>query len=130
MMGAMRQEIERRPVLTAARPVPITRLQTTATTIATARADADLRINSLFAANMTGAGATITLHIVAEGDAASDANMILSQYTVAARDRAVLFALDYEALIDPGASLVGLCGSNNAIHVYGVGFDYRGEYGV
>lgn len=129
-LSPSRIEYERRQTLATPRPVSVSRLQSTVTTIATARADADFRIDSLFAAASTGSGDTITLYLVPTGGTAGADNLLLYQQAVGANNRVVLFTREYPLILSPGDTLQGLCGTNNAVHVYGAGTDYRGDYGI
>lgn len=129
-LQTLRQEREPRPILATPRPIPIARLQTTVSTVATARDDADFRIDSLVAAAATGSGDTVTLYLVESGGTAGAEHLLLYQNAVGANNRQVLFTKEYPLLVPPGYTLQALCGTNNAVHVYGMGFDYRGDYAL
>lgn len=129
-LAPSRIEYERRQTLATPRPIPVTRLQTTVSTVATARSDADFRVDSLFAAASTGTGDTITLYLVPDGETAGASNILAFEQVVDANGRVVLFTREYPLLLSPGDTLQALCGTNDAVHVYGTGTDYRGDYGI
>lgn len=116
--------------LKAPTPIAVTQVQTTATTVFTARDDADFQIESLIASNVTGSADWITVHMVSDGGSASTANTIVYQRSVPANLGIVIFDRENQGLLQPGYSLIALCNTNNAINVYGYGFDYQGAYGA
>lgn len=121
-------EQETRSALRIPRPIDVFRAQTTVGTVFTARDDADFQIASLVAANMTGSADYVTLYLVPSGGTAGAANMIVYQKAVPAKDWVTVFDEQSRGLLQPGASLQALCGVNNAIHVWGHGYDYQGTY--
>lgn len=130
MHEPLRQEVERRRALESVIPIEIERLQATLSTILTARNDADFRVDTLFAANMTGTDDYVTLHLVSGSGSASAANMIASQVAIPGRSIIPLFGKEAPLFVSPGYTIQGLCGVNDAIHIYGHGVDYQGQFGA
>lgn len=130
MHEPLRQEVERRRALESIVPIEVERLQTTSGVILTARTDADFRVDTLFAANMTATTDYVTLHLVPSSGSASAANMIASQVAIPERSIIPLFDREAPLFVPPGYNLEGLCGVNDAIHVYGHGVDYQGQFGA
>lgn len=122
------EERTQRSVLRVPRPIDIVQVQTTATTVFTARDDADFQIEHLVAANMTGTADYVTVHIVPDGGSAGATNMILYQVAVAAKSYVTIFDRDRMGFLQPGDFIQVLCGVNDAINVWGYGYDYQGQY--
>ena len=126
----LRFQAERDPLalLSIPRPIEIVQVQTTATTIVTAGSDQDLHVHHLVAANVTGTADYVTLHIVPSGGSASAANTIVYQKNIGARDFLAVFTGEQIGFLPPSASLVATTGTNDAINVWGFGYDYQGQY--
>lgn len=110
------------------KPIDVSQLQSTATTVFTARNDADFQIEGLTASNVTGVDSWVTVHLVPSGDSASAANTIAYQVVIPANDGVNIFTKENQGLLQPGSSLVALCDVNDSVNVYGYGFDYQGIY--
>lgn len=117
-----------RDTLRIPRPIDIFQLQTTVGTVFTARSDADFQIENLIAANVTGTNDTVTVYLVPDGGTAGASNTILYQRVVLANDILVIFDFQHIGLLQPGMTLQALCGTNDAINIYGYGYDYQGVY--
>lgn len=126
----MRQQTEPQPLSTLRIPVPITvvQAQTTATTVKTARTDADFHIESLVATNVTGSADYVTVYLVPSGGTAGATNMIVYQRAIPAKSGIAIFDRDNMGLLPPGAFIQVLCGVNDAVNVWGYGYDYQGHY--
>jgi hypothetical protein len=121
-------ETSQRGVLRAPRPVDVVQLQTTATTVFTARSDADFQLEHLVAANMTASADYVTLYMVPDGGAAGATNQMLYQVAIAAKSFVTIFDRDRMGLLQPGATIQALCGVNDAVNIWGFGHDYQGRY--
>lgn len=126
-----RYRVEQQPLASLKMPRPITILQcqTTASTAATARDDADFHIQTLVLSNVTGTDETATLYIVPSGGSPGAANMIVSQIPVSARSLVYICDGEKTLIVPPSATLRALCSTNDAINLYGWGLDYQGTYG-
>lgn len=122
-------EQEARSALRVPRPIDVFQAQTTAGTAFTARDDADFQITHLAAANMTASADYITAYLVPDGGSAGATNMIVYQKAVPAKDWVTIFDENTRGLLQPGATLQVLCGVNDAVNVWGHGYDYQGVYG-
>lgn len=122
-------ESEKRPALSVPRPIDIVQIQTTATTVFTARDDADFRVESLIASNVTGGVAYVTVYLVPDGGTAGATNLAFYQLPVAAKSYIEIFNKDRVGLLQPGMSIQALDGVNDDINIFGHGFDYQGIYG-
>ncbi|WP_299949074.1 hypothetical protein [uncultured Ruegeria sp.] len=121
-------DVENRSALKAPRPIDIVQLQTTVSTVATARTDADFQIESLVANNTSGTADYVTVHLVPSGGSASTANTIAYQVVVAGNGMTVIFDREKQGLLQPGATVQALCGVNDRVNIWGYGFDYQGVY--
>lgn len=117
-VGRVSQEVERQPFLSRLRPVRVTQIANTATDILTAADDTDVVLQSLFASNVTGSPATLTLNLVPPSGSESTANTILASLSVAA-NTTVALAIGDGLLIEPGYTLSATGGTNNAINIVG-----------
>lgn len=117
-----------RSALRIPRPINVFQAQTTAGTVFTARDDADFQIVHLVAANTTNTADYVTVYLVPSGGAAGADNLIVYQKAVAAKDWITIFDENNRGLLQPGATLQALCGVNDAINVWGHGYDYQGVY--
>lgn len=117
-----------RPSLAQPRPIDIVTLTTSVQTITTARTDADLNITALYASNVSGASATITVYIVPDGGTASTGNMVLHEVDCPPNAMTVIFNVDDVCCISPGASIQALASAGAALNVWGSGVDYQGSY--
>lgn len=124
----IQSESERLTLLRVPRPVDVVQVQTTATTVFTALDQADFQIEGLYATNVTGTADYITLHLVPSGGSASTANTIIYQRAISANGGLTLFDRERMGLLQPGASIQALCGVNDAVNVWGYGYDYQGQY--
>lgn len=122
-------ETEKRPALLVPKPIDIVRVQTTATTVFTARDDADFRVESLIASNVTAGAVYVTVYLVPDGGTAGATNLAFYQLAVAAKSYVEIFNATRVGLLQPGMSIQALCGTNNDINMFGQGFDYQGIYG-
>jgi hypothetical protein len=125
---AIRTEQERAPALRVPRPVSVTQLGDTVSTLLEARADADFQIESLFLANITATLETVTIYFVPADTATDTTQAIVRNFEVPANSRVTLFSRDEPAMLDPGMSLRAQCSSASAVNIYGLGYDYQGVY--
>lgn len=123
-----RNEPERIPLLRIPVPINIVQVQSTATTVFTARTDADFQVEALYAADMSGSGSAIDVYLVASGDTPVASNQILSGYVLAANAREIIFDREFMMLVQPGYSIVATCTTNDDVNMYGYGYDYQGLY--
>lgn len=123
-----RTETEPRPTLRIPQPIDIVQLQTTVTTIYTAGDSAEFHIESLIAANVTGSDDIVTVYMVPDGDTAGTANTVVFEWAVSANSNVTIFNESSRALLQSGATLQALCGTNNAINIFGYGYDYQGVF--
>lgn len=123
------QETESRGQLNAPMPIDLYQAQTTAGTVFTARTDADFLVRSLIASNVTATADYITVYIVASGGSPGATNLYVYQKAVPAKDYVAVFDETRTALVPPGATIRVLCGVNDAINVFGWGYDQQGAYG-
>ena len=121
-------EEQTRTTLRVPRPIDVFQVQTTAGTVFTARDDADFQIESLLATNVTGTDTYVTVYLVPNGDAAGAANTIIYQRTVPAKTGVTVFDREHLGLLQPGMTLQALCGVNDAVNMWGHGYDYQGVY--
>lgn len=117
-----------RSALRVPRPIDVVQIQSTTTTIFTARADADFQIEHLVATNVTGGNDFITLYLVPDGGTAGLDNTIEFEIAIAGKTRETLFDRNKMGLLQPGMSLQGVCSTNDAVNVWGYGYDYQGQY--
>lgn len=131
MQGPIRFQTESDPraTLRIPRPIDVFQVQTTAGTIFTARDDADFQIEALTATNVTASPDYITLHLVPDGGSVSTANTIVYQREIQAKTSVTIFSREYMGLMQPGMTLQALCGVNDAVNIWGFGYDYQGIYG-
>ena len=121
-------EQEGRAALRIPRPIDIVQVQTTATTVFTARSDADFQIEHLVASNVTGSADYVTVYLVPDGGTAGATNLAISQKVVPANDWVTIFDREAMGLLQPGMFIQCLCGVNDAVNVWGYGYDYQGIY--
>lgn len=120
------QQVRRQSSLRAAQPIEPVQLQTTVSTLYTAKDDADFWIQHLWAANVTGGALTLTLYFVPDGGTAGAANTAMATVSIAANTSVVLdVAVNHRLPV--GASLQALCSSNDGINIGGWGYDQTGD---
>lgn len=122
-------EAEPRRALRVPRPIDVFQCQTTVGTVFTARTDADFQITSLVASNVTGTPDSITIYFVPDGGTAGATNLLIAAFAVPANATVVLFNEENKGLLQPGMTLQALCGTNDAVNLWGNGYDYQGAYG-
>ena len=122
------QEITPTPTLRYPIPISPVPLQTTNTTIRTADVDIDFHVESLRAVNVTSTAAHVTVYVVPSGGTAGTGNAVVFQKTVPANDFVTLFTQEGMLLVSPEHSLVASCETDNAVNLYGFGYDYRGVF--
>lgn len=122
-------EQDARSTLRVPRPIDVFQCQTTVGTVFTARADADFQITSLVASNVTGTADPVTIYLVPDGGTAGATNLIIAGLSVAANSTVTIFDENNRGLLQPGMTLEALCGTNDAINLFGHGYDYEGIYG-
>lgn len=129
--GPARFQTEKDPraALRVPRPIDVYQVQTTAGIVFTARDDADFQIEHLVATNTTGTADYITLHIVPDGGSVGNDNMIVYQRAVPSKSGVTIFNAENMGFLQPGMTLRALCGVNDAVNLWGHGFDYQGIYG-
>ena len=123
-----RQEIEPRAQLRIPKPIDIVQLQTTASTIYTASDNADFEIAGLFVTNVTNGNGSVTIYMVPSGGSPGAANTIVYQRAINAKTMVTIFNVETVGLLPPGYTLQALCGTNDAINIWGHGYDYQGAY--
>ena len=123
------QEIDPRARLSVPVPIDLFQCQTTAGTAFTADSSAEMHIHSLVASNVTGTADSITVYLVPDGGSAGATNLYVSQKEVPARDWVTIFDANNVGLLQPGATLQVLCGVNDAVNIFGWGYEYSGAYG-
>ena len=116
------------PTLRYPRPIDVVRLQTTVSTVFTAESEIDFQIEHLVASNVTGVADSVTLYLVPNGGTAGATNLIVLEKAVPANDWVTVFDRENVGLLQPGATLQALCGTNDAVNLWGHGFDYIGQY--
>lgn len=122
-----RQEIEPHPQLRIPKPLGVTQLQTTVTTIYTAGENADFEIGGLIVSNVTGSPDSVTVYFVPDGGTAGTDNAAAVTVTVGANTVLRLSAFD-GLFLEPGTILQALCGTNDAVNLMGWGYDYQGAF--
>lgn len=106
--------------------LPITPLQTTASTLLTVLDGLEFWIVHLWVANTTGGAVSYTLHFVPSGGSPAAANMAVSARSLAANSSEIVeVAVNHR--LRPGESIRALCGTNNAINMGGWGYYIQGE---
>lgn len=109
-------------------PIGVKQMKVANTTILTARDDADFQLQVLTADNVTATNAFLTLYLVESGGTAGVANTIVYQKDIAGKDFNTPVTMNAPILIPPGYSLIGATGTNDAVNVYGWGYDYQGQF--
>ena len=122
-------ERDAKSVLRVPRPIDVFQVQTTAGNVFTARDDADFQVEHLVATNVTGSADYVTLHLVPSGGSVGAGNMVIYQRAIAARESVTIFDRERMGLLQPGMGLHALCSVNNAVNLWGYGYDYQGLYG-
>jgi hypothetical protein len=128
-VGRVITERESPAVLRVPRPIDVFQCQTTAGTVFTARDDADFQIQILAASNVSGSNDTVTVYLVPDGGSPGADNTAFFQRQIPAGGTSWLFSHEYTGFLQPGMTLQALCGTNNAINLFGWGYDYQGAYG-
>jgi hypothetical protein len=78
-------------------------------------------IRSINACNVTGAAQTVDVHIIPSGDAAADANKVLSSITIPADD---VVTSDAVLVLEPGDSIyLNQANANVTLTISGVEYD-------
>jgi hypothetical protein len=128
MISAPRYRTESEPqkLLSVPKPIPLVRLQTTATTLVTAPTGADFLVKQLWVANVTAGAVTYSIRLVPSGGSPTSANAIAEGVSLAANTSALL-AIGTDLRLVPGAFLSALCGTNDAINIGGWGLEYYGD---
>lgn len=121
-------EQESRTALRIPRPIDVFQAQTTVGTVFTARDDADFQITHLVASNVTGSADSVTLYLVPSGGTAGATNLVIAAKVVPANDWVTIFDENNRGMLQPGATLQALCGTNDAVNIWGHGHDYQGVY--
>lgn len=124
--GRQRQEAEPPRLLQTRQEIPLLRAQTTFSTLLTARADAYFLAEQVFAANVTGGPITVSVSLVAPAGSPSTANAVVSALSVPANSTVRLIGAS-DLLIPPGYTLQGSCSTNNAINLFGWGWNIAGD---
>ena len=83
------------------KPIDVVQVQATATTVFTARDDADFQIEALTASNVTGSASWITVHLVPDGGSAATANTIAYQVAIPANDGVNIFTKENQGQVCP-----------------------------
>lgn len=122
-------EQEKRPPLRIPMPIGIVQVQATATTIYTARDDADFHISNLVASNVSGAASYVTIYLVPDGGSPGASNMIVHQLPIAANSGETIFNKENIGFLEQGGTIQALCQANDDINMFGYGFDYQGNFG-
>lgn len=116
----------RQPSFLTAQMIEPTTLGTSASTIYTAKSDADFWIKHLVASNTTGLAQTFTLYFVPDGGTAGPSNTVCFQKALAANEALVIdIAKDHR--LPEGASIQALAGAVSSVNIFGWGYDQRGE---
>ena len=123
------QEIDPRSRLSTPAPIDLFRCQTAAGVAFTADQASELHIQSLVASNVTGASSSVTIYLVPSGGVPDATNLYIYQKAVPARDWVTIFSADSACILQPGATLQALCATNNAVNLFGWGYEYAGAYG-
>lgn len=121
-----RTETEYRGPLRIPQPIDIVSLQTTVSTLYTAGDASEFHIESLIAANKTGTDDWVTVYLVPDGGTAGTSNVIAYQWEVSAKSNVTIFDRNNRALLQSGGTLQAVCGTNDAINIFGYGYDYQG----
>lgn len=127
-LGPARFQTESQPLSLLRIPFPIDvfQVQTSAGTAFTATHD--FQIESLIAANVSGVSTYLTVYLVPSGGSAGTDNMIVHEKVIPANDGAVIFDRNNVGFMRSGMTLRALCGVNDAVNLYGYGYDYQGQY--
>lgn len=130
MSDINRFQFERQPfpALRVPKPIDVFQLQSTVSTVFTAQEEFDFQIESLVASNVSGAADYVTMHLVPDGGSASAANMIVHQKAIPANAGTTIFNRENMGLLQPGMMLQALCSTNDAVNIYGFGYDYQGIF--
>lgn len=121
-------EVDNKSALRIPRPIDVFQLQTTAGTVFTARGDADFQIEALVATNVTGTDDYVTVYLVPSGGSAGVTNTIVYQRVVPAKGGVTVFDRENMGFLQPSMTLQALCGVNDAVNLWGYGYDYQGIY--
>jgi hypothetical protein len=121
-----RTEVEPRGPLRIPQPIDIVSLQTSVSTIYTANDNSEFQIESLIAANKTASDGWVSVYLVPSGDVAGTDNVVAFQWAVSAKSNVTLFSATSRALLQAGGTLQAVCDTNDAINIFGFGYDYQG----
>ena len=121
-----RQEIEPSSLLQSRQEIPLVRAQSTFTTIVTARADAYFLADGVWMANVTGAGHTLSVCLVAPAGSATVANALTWQTTIAANVSDFVVGVS-GILVPPGYTLQVAADANDVVNVFGWGWNVIGD---
>lgn len=116
----------RQPSLLTAQPIAPVQVQSTATTIYTAKDDADFWIKHLWVANVSAGATTFTLYFVPSGGSPGTSNTVIYQKSLAVNVSEVVDVAVGHRLPE-GASIQALCATNNDVNIGGWGYDQAGE---
>lgn len=121
-----RQEIEPSSLLQSRQEIPLVRAQTTFSTILTARADAYFLIDGLWVANVTAAGHTFSLCLVAPAGSPTVANAVVWAAAIAANTSDFVVG-GSGLLIPPGYTLRVSADANDVVNIFGWGWNIIGD---
>jgi len=121
-----RQEIETPQLLQSRQEIPLIRAQTTFTTLVTARADAFFMVDALWAANVTGAGHTYSVCLVAPAGSPTVANAVTWQTAIAANVSDFIVG-GSGVLVPPGYTLQANADANDVVNIFGWGWNIVGD---
>lgn len=122
-----RQELEPQKLMRTRRPVYVTPIGMTATTLITARPDADYILEAFWVANVTSSDASYNIHIVEGAEALSASNAIAFGVIIPANLTDIVVGTS-GVMVPPGLTLVASCSAANAVNMYGHGWDMMGDY--
>lgn len=122
-----RQELEPQKLMRTRRPVYITPVGIGATTLITARQDADYILEAFWVANVTNADVTYNVHIVEGAEALSTANAVAYGVMIPANLTDIVVGVS-GVMVPPGLTLVATCSVANGVNMYGHGWDMMGDY--
>ncbi len=121
-----RQEIEPSSLLQSRQEIPLVRAQTSFSTILTARADAYFLVDGLWVANVTSAGHTFNLCLVAPAGSATVANAVAWEIDLAANTSD--FVIGGSGLLVPPSYTVQVAAdANDVVNIFGWGWNIVGD---
>ncbi len=108
-------------MVTLKRLVEGVQLATGVATLYTAPENTRAKIAILTVTNTTGTARTVTIHLVAPGDTASAANMVVSAKTIGANQDLVISSAGQ--VLEPGGSIQALASAGSAITLMASGVE-------